>query len=451
MDSDHTGWQIVFLVLLIVANGVFSATEMAIVSARKPRLEQMAAKGSEGAAAALRIAKDPNQLFSTIQVGITAIGIITGMLGAASLAEPLADVLDEVPALAPYAHMLSLFLIMSIVTFLTLIIGELVPKRVAVNSPESISAAVARPMHFFSVLNTPIVWFLTVSTNAVVRLLGIRIVPERPVTEEEIRFMIHQGARLGTFDKEEPELIDRVFRLNDVPAEYVMTARPQLIWLDLAESEKSLADILLQCPHTRLPVGFESLDDFRGMADVRELLKDRLRYPDRTWHELIEARVRTPLYIPETLTLNKTLDLFRSKNAHEAIILDEYGALEGLITLHDILEELLGTMPGSVYERIQERNRIIRRSPNSWLIDGLLPIEEFKEFFEIHSLLPKEGEDYYKTLGGFVIYLFGFLPKETDKINFHSFTFEVIDIDNYRVDKILVTRHPDPEPEEAEE
>lgn len=440
MDSDQTGWQIIFLLLLVLANGLFSATEMAIVSARKARLEQLAEQGSSGARSALDIAKDPNQLFSTIQIGITAIGVITGMLGASSLTDPLAGWLRQVPWLAPYANALSLLLIMSIVTFLTLILGELVPKRLALNSPESISAAVARPMYLFARLNTPIVWLLTVTTNAVVKILGIRIVDEQPVTEEEIRFMLEQGARLGTFDEQEPELVERIFRLNDIPAEYIMTARPQLMWLDISEPEEVLAKQVLQSPHTRMPVGYESLDDFRGIVSIRDLLKNRLRYPKSSWKRLILEGAKTPLYIPETLTLSKILDLFREKNAHEAIILDEYGALEGLVTLHDILEEILGTMPGSVYERIQERNRIIRRSPNSWLIDGLLPIEEFKDFFQIEYDLPKEREDFYKTLGGFVIYLFGFLPKETDKISFAPFTFEIIDIDNYRVDKILVTQ-----------
>lgn len=441
MDSDQTAWQLFFLILLIIANGIFSATEMAIVSAKKPRLEQAAEKGDKGAQAALDIARDPNQLFSTIQIGITAIGVVTGMLGAQTLADPLAHHLRLIPFIAPYAQALSLFIIMACVTVLTLIIGELVPKRIAVNAPEQIAGMVARPMRLFAKLNTPIVWFLTVSTNLVVRILGIRIVDEQPVTEEEIRFMLHQGARLGTFDKEEPELIDRVFRLNDIPAEYIMTARPQLIWLDLSEDESNLSKIILEAPHTRLPVGYESLDDFRGIISVKKILKEKLRRPQISWHELIERNVTTPIYIPETLTLIKILELFRQKNAHEAIILDEYGALEGFITLHDILEEIVGNMPGSVRESIEERNRIIRRSENSWLVDGLLPIEEFKEFFDIHRMLPKEGEDYYKTLGGFVIYLFGFLPKETDKIKFGRLTFEIMDTDNYRVDKILVTKH----------
>ncbi|MDU5395462.1 MAG: hemolysin family protein [Negativicoccus succinicivorans] len=450
MDSDHPGWQIALLLILIIANGVFSATELAIVSAKKPRLAQRASQGDSGAKAALEIAQDPNQLFSTIQIGITAIGIITGMVGASTLSDPLAAALT--PALGQYAQAVSLFLIMAVVTFLTLLIGELVPKRIAINSPESVASWVARPMNLFARINLPLVWFLTFSTTATLKLLGIKIKAEQPVTEEEIRFLLRQGARLGTFDADEPELIDRVFRLNDIPAEYIMTARPQLEWLDLAESEEALGAQLLRSTHTRLPVGYESLDDFRGIVQLRDLLLLRLRRPEMRWHALIAHCVTTPLYIPETLTLNKTLDLFRAKNAHEAIILDEYGSPEGMVTLHDILEEILGAMPGSVAERIEERNRIVKRTPNSWLVDGLLPIEEFKEYFQITEALPKEGEDFYKTLGGFVIYLFGYLPKETEIISYRNMQFEVMDNDNYRVDKILVTKKaqgPDGEIKEA--
>lgn len=451
MDNDYPGWQIFFLVVLIIANGVFSATELAVVSAKKTRLAQRAEKGDAGAEAAMEIAQDPSQLFSTIQIGITSVGILTGMLGASSLSGPLANIFRQIPFLAPYAQALSLFLIMALISYLTLLIGELVPKRIALNSPEVVSAAVARPMQAFARLNKPIVWFLTVSTNATLRLLGIKIRSEEPVTEEEIRFLLRQGAQLGAFDAAEPELVDRVFRLDDVPVEYIMTARPQLIWLDLAASEEELNRVILQCNHTRLPVGQESLDDFRGLVAVRDLLSHRLRHPERSWKEIITSVLRPPLYIPETLTLNKTLALFREKNAHEAVILDEYGAPEGLVTLHDILEELLGAMPGSVRERIQERNRIIPRGNNAWLVDGLLPIEEFKESFRITEPLPKEGQDYYKTVGGFVIYLFGYLPQETEIIRYNEWQFEIIDNDNFRVDKVLLTRLPVPRVETENE
>lgn len=442
MDSDHPGWQLLFLFLLIIANGVFSATEIAVVSAKKLRLQREAEKGSTAARAALEIARNPNRLFSTIQIGITAIGVVTGMVGASTLAAPLAEQIARISALAPYAQALSLVIIMTGVTYFTLILGELVPKRIAINAPEAVTMAVARPMSLFAKINTPIIWFMSASTGLVLRILGIRIVDEQPVSEEEIRFLLRQGAQLGTFDAKEPELIDRIFRLNDIPAENIMTARPQLLWLDLADEEAALERLILTTRHTRLPVGNESLDDFRGLVRMQDLLTDRLRYPQRSWHELIRRRTETPLYIPETLTLDKTLELFRVHSAHEAIILDEYGAPEGLITLNDIMEEIIGTIPASVHERLAERNRIIRRSADSWLIDGLLPIEDFKHFFHIRTLLPKEGEDYYKTLGGFMIFLCGYLPKETDTIAYGEFIFEVVDTDNFRIDKVLVKRQP---------
>lgn len=444
MDSDHPGWQLLFLFLLIIANGIFSATEIAVVSAKKLRLQREADKGSAAAKAALEIARNPNRLFSTIQIGITAIGVVTGMVGASTLAEPLATQIASISPLTPYAQALSLVIIMTGVTYFTLILGELVPKRIAINAPETVTMAVARPMALFAKINTPIIWLMSASTGLVLRILGIRIVDEKPVSEEEIRFLLRQGAQLGTFDAKEPELIDRIFRLNDIPAENIMTARPQLLWLDLADDDATLEQLILTTRHTRLPVGHESLDDFRGLVRMQDLLTDRLRYPQRSWHELIRRRTETPLYIPETLTLDKTLELFRAHSAHEAIILDEYGAPEGLITLNDIMEEIIGTIPASVHERLAERNRIIRRSADSWLIDGLLPIEDFKAFFQIRTLLPKEGEDYYKTLGGFMIFLCGYLPKETDSITYGEFTLEVVDTDNFRIDKVLVTRHAPP-------
>lgn len=451
MDSDHPGWQLILLFVLILANGVFSATEIAVVSAKKLRLQREADNGSAAAQAALDIAQNPNRLFSTIQIGITAIGVITGMVGASTLAEPLAEQIARIDGLTAYAQALSLLIIMSGVTYFTLILGELVPKRIAINAPEAVTMAVARPMSLFARINTPIIWFMSASTGLVLRILGIRIVDEQPVSEEEIRFLLRQGAQLGTFDAKEPELIDRIFRLNDIPAENIMTARPQLVWLDLATDETELEQLIIETRHTRLPVGYESLDDFRGLVRVQDLLVDRLRYPQRSWNDLIRRRTQTPLYIPETLTLNKALDLFRIHSAHEAIILDEYGAPEGLITLNDIMEEIIGTIPASVHERLAERNRIVRRSADSWLIDGLLPIEEFKQCFQIHTLLPKEGEDYYKTLGGFVIFLCGYLPKEADTITYEDFTFEVVDTDNFRIDKVLVTRTPPPPQETMEE
>lgn len=440
MEDGHLWGELLILVLLILGNGVCSMTEIAVVGARKTKLKEMADKGDKGAAKAIKIAENPAQLFSTIQIGITAIGIVTGMFSGASLAVPLASELRDIPAVAPYASGLAMVIVMSLVTYVSLIIGELVPKWLAINAPEKVSAAIARPMTAFALICKPLVVFSTWSTNVVIRLLGVKMETERPVSEDEIRVLLQQGARLGTFDKEEPELVDNIFQLNDRTAEACMTARPQLTWIDMEDSEEDIWKTLQTTSHFRLPVGRGSLDNFLGLADLREILMDQhMAKGKKTIQESIEAVTRPPLYIPDTLTLVKLLQAFRQKGVHEAIVLDEYGALEGLITLHDVLEEIVGVMPGNAEDMQEEKNRCIRRSDDTWLVEALISIEDFKEFFHITDKLPGEDEDFYKTLGGFIIYLFGYIPKEAEVITYGSFRFEIMDCDNRRIDKVLVT------------
>lgn len=442
-SGDHLWGELLILILLILGNGVCSMTEIAIVSARKTRLKEMAEKGDRGARAAIHIAENPAQLFSTIQIGITAIGIITGMFSGSSLAGPLAEELKKIPAAAPYASGLAMLIVMSLVTYLSLIVGELVPKWLAINAPEKISAAIARPMNFFAAACKPLVLFSTWSTNAVIRMLGVKVEKERPVSEEEISVLLQQGARLGAFDKEEPELVDNIFQLNDLTASDCMTARTQLTWIDIEDSSQDIWEVVRSSSHFRLPVGKGSLDHFLGLVDMREILMDQhLEGNQRTIQESIEKLIHPPLYIPGTLTLVKVLQSFRGKGVHEAIVLDEYGSLEGLITLHDVLEEIVGVMPGNAEDIREEQNKCVQRSDNSWLVEGLISIEDFKEFFHIPGELPGEDEDYYKTLGGFIVYLFGYIPKETETVQYQGLTFEVMDCDNRRVDKVLVTVDP---------
>lgn len=442
-SGDHLWGELLILILLILGNGVCSMTEIAIVSARKTRLKAMADKGSRGAKAAIHIAENPAQLFSTIQIGITAIGIITGMFSGSSLAGPLADELRKIPAAAPYASALSMLIVMSLVTYLSLIVGELVPKWLAINAPEKISAAIARPMSLFASACKPLVLFSTWSTNMVIRMLGVKVEKEQPVSEEEIRVLLQQGAHMGAFDKEEPGLVDNIFQLNDLTASDCMTARTQLTWIDIEDSSEDIWEAVRASNHFRLPVGKGSLDHFLGLVDMREILMDQhLEGNERTIQESIQKLLHPPLYIPETLTLVKVLQSFRGKGVHEAIVLDEYGALEGLITLHDVLEEIVGVMPGNEEDIREEQNKCIQRSDHSWLVEGLISIEDFKEFFHISDKLPGEDADYYKTLGGFIVYLFGYIPKETETVQYQGLTFEVMDCDNRRVDKVLVTVDP---------
>lgn len=448
MDDGHIWLELCIIVLLVLGNGVCSLAEIAIVGARKTKLQEMIDEGNKNAAYALMLAERKEELFSTIQVGITTISIITGMFSGASLSGPLGRELAKIPFLAPYAQAVSVVVVMVLVTYFSLIIGELAPKWIAIAIPEKAACFVARPMIIMATICKPLVLFSTWSTKMVVGLLGIKMGGEQPVSEEEIKVLLQQGARLGTFDKEEPEIIDNVFELNDRTAADCMTARPQLTWIDLEDSEKKIWSDVMDSSHFRLPVGKGSLDDFKGLADLSEVLMDQHLHPGKPLKQSLMENVHALVYIPETLTLTKVLKLFKSRGVHEAIVIDEYGTLSGLITLHDVLEEIVGDMPGDREDMLEEQNKFIRRSENSWLVEGLCSIDDFREYFHMEEELPGEAEGYYKTLGGFITYLLGYIPKETEKAVYGPFTFEVMDCDNHRVDKVLVTKRKQKKGEE---
>lgn len=439
MGEGHIWFEICIIILLVLANAICSLAEIAIVGARKTKLQEMIDEGNKSAAYALRLAERKEELFSTIQVGITTISIITGMFSGASLSGPLEKELAEIEMIAPYARVISMTTVMVLVTYFSLIIGELAPKWIAIAIPEKAACLVARPMIFMATVCKPLVIFSSWSTKVVVGFLGVKMETERPVSEEEIKVLLQQGAKLGTFDKEEPEIIDNVFELNDRTASDCMTARPQLTWIDLEDDEKKIWDDMIHSSHFRLPVGKGSLDDFKGLADLSDVLMDQHQFPGKPLKQSIMEKVYDPLYIPETLILTKVLKFFKKKGVHEAIVIDEYGTLSGLITLHDVLEEIIGDMPGDREDILEEQNKFIRRTENSWLVEGLCSIDEFREYFHIEDELPGEAEGYYKTLGGFITYLLGYIPKETEKAAYGQFTFEVMDCDNRRVDKVLVT------------
>ncbi len=443
MDDGHIGLELVIIVLLVLCNAVCSLAEIAIVGARKTKLQELIDEGNKSAVYALRLAERKEELFATIQVGITTVSIITGMFSGASLANPLADQLEKIPFLEPYATTISVVTVTMLVTYFTLIIGELAPKWIAIAIPEKAACLIARPMIFVATVCKPLVIFSSWSTKLVVsKLLGIKMGGEQPVSEEEIKVLLEQGARMGTFDKEEPEIIDNVFALNDRTAADCMTARPQLNWIDLEDSEKKIWAVMMESSHLRLPVGSGSLDDFKGLSNISEVLLDQHRNPGKPLKASIMDTVHQPLLIPETLILTKLLQLFRSRGSHKAIVIDEYGTLAGLVTLHDVLEEIIGDMPGREEDIVEEQNKFIRRTENSWLVEGLCSIDDFRKYFHITNELPGEEEAYYKTLGGFITYLLGYIPKETEKVVYDRFTFEVVDCDNRRVDKVLVTEGP---------
>lgn len=440
MGSD-IGIEILIVVILIILNGLFSMTELAIINARKGLLEEKAEAGNRGARMAIKLAEDPNEMFSTIQIGITLISIVTGLYSGATFSDPMATYIKEhILWLADYADTVSPIFIVSLTTYLSLVIGELVPKRLAYNSPESIAIMMAIPMKYFATITKPFVALLSMSTTMLLKVLGVKHKEEAPVTESEINKMLVQGVELGAYEEEEPVLVENIFRLADLDASDIMTPRTQLTWIDINASDEDILETIMECNEHRIPVGDDSLDELKGLVSSVDVLAQQMKESHRPMKDILAYCMRKPVLVPESLSLMKVLSIFREEGTHEAIVLDEYGGMSGMITFHDIMEEIVGLMPSGEEEKKEEENRIVQRDDGSYLVDGLISIEELKEYFKVDELLPGEEEDLYKTLGGFVTYLIGRIPKEANRCHYGPLQFEVMDMDNTRVDKVMVTR-----------
>ena len=440
MGSD-IGIEILIVVILIILNGLFSMTELAIINARKGLLEEKAEAGNLGARMAIELAEDPNEMFSTIQIGITLISIVTGLYSGATFSDPMATYIKEhILWLADYADTISPIFIVSLTTYLSLVIGELVPKRLAYNSPESIAIMMSIPMKYFATITKPFVALLSMSTTMLLKVLGVKHKEEAPVTESEINKMLVQGVELGAYEEEEPVLVENIFRLADLDASDIMTPRTQLTWIDINASDEDILETIMECNEHRIPVGDDSLDELKGLVSSVDVLAQQMKESHRPMKDILAYCMRKPVLVPESLSLMKVLSTFREEGTHEAIVLDEYGGMSGMITFHDIMEEIVGLMPSGEEEKKEEENRIVQREDGTYLVDGLISIEELKEYFEVDELLPGEEDDLYKTLGGFVTYLIGRIPKEANRCHYGPLQFEVMDMDNTRVDKVMVTR-----------
>ena len=343
------GKECIVILLLIFGNGVFSLLEMSIVSCHQPRLEAMAEEGSKSAKIVLKLRENPNKMFSAVQFGITLMGLLTGVYGGTEMAGPMSQYVAMIPGLEPYAYSVSLTTIVAVITYLTIILGEIVPKRIAINKPEAIACFLARPMLYFCTVSTPLIWFLSASTALVTKVIGMGKPEVQPVTEEEIKILLEQGAELGAFEKEEPELVDRVFRLADMNVSDIMTNRTQVDWIDVEDPDETIMNEMIAFNHIHLPVGRGSLDEFLGMVSVNMVFQ---KYYDAvhsgknvTMKSLVESSVQKPVFVPESMDIMKVVPVFREHSVHEAAVLDEYGNFSGLLTLHDILEELVGSMP----------------------------------------------------------------------------------------------------------
>jgi len=422
--------DILIILLLILANAIFVMSEMAIISVRKVRLQQIANQGNLNARVALELANAPNQFLGTVQIGITLLAILSGAFGEVTIAKRLVPLLSLIPFLKAYSDPLASVFAVLIITYLTLIIGELVPKRLALNNPERIAATVAIPMRMLATFTSPVVYLLSASTEMVLRLLGIRPSTEPQVTEEEIKVLIEQGTEAGTFEAAEQDMLNRVFRLGDRRVSALMTPRPEIVWLDLDDSSEVNRQTMIDNPHSQFPVCQGDLDNVLGIIKVNDLLSRCLASLPLD----LTTTLRRPLYVPESTPGLKILELFKQSGTHLAIVVDEYGVIQGLVTLNDILEEIVGDIP-SLDE--SDEPQALQREDGSWLVDGMLPVEEFWELIDIEEL-PTEQRGNYHTMGGFIVTQLGRIPNTTDHFEWQGLRFEVIDMDGNRVDKVLV-------------
>jgi len=429
--------EISIIFLLILANAVFSLSEMAIVSSRKVRLQQLINQGDKRAKAALELAESPNHFFSIVQVGIILINILNGVFGGATLAKRLGVVVSQIkfiPYVSAYSEPISFGIVVLLITYFALIIGELVPKRVALNNPEKIALLIAVPMRFLAKLALPIVHLLSLSTDAVLKILGIKPSLEPQVTEEEIKILIEQGTEAGTFEEAEQDMVERVFRLGDRPVSYLMTPRPDIVWLDLADSPEENRQKMIENGYSRYPVCQEELDHVLGVIPVVDLLARSLSNEPFD----LTMGLRQPVFIPESTRGLKVLELFKQTVTHMALVVDEYGVIQGLVTLNDIMSEIVGDVSASL---AGDEPQAIQREDGSWLVDGMLSVEEFGDLFNI-SRLDMEEHGNYQTLGGFIITHLGRIPATADHFEWRNMRFEVVDMDGNRVDKILITVIP---------
>ena len=414
---------IVLIVFLAILNGIFAMSEAAVIAVNRLRLQQRADDGNQRARQALDLAESPDRFLATVQIGITLIGILTGAFGSAALSDDLSKLLDPIPVLGRYSASLSVVVIVLLTTYLSLVIGELVPKRIALIYSEQIAMLIAGPMLWLARATAPIVTLLSVSSTTILRLLRLREEGDQTATEADIQAMLEQGAELGEFARTEPEMVAGVLSMDSTPVISIMIPRPEIIWLD---TEADIKQTILQNERTRFPVGKGDLDNFIGYVETKDLLKRTLQ--DKSLDLL--SSIREPIFIAEMAPILKALEAFKQSQRELGIVVDEFGAITGMITINDILEEIVGDID-------QEDPQAIQRQDGSWLIDGLYPIQAFEELFDVNVT---DDAYLYQTLSGFVLTHLGHIPQAADQFEWESLRIEVVDMDGKRIDKVLVNR-----------
>lgn len=423
--------EVIALSVLVLINGLLAMSEIALVSANKIRLEQQSERGDLRARQALYLANNPNQVLSTVQIGITLVGLFAGAFSGAAIAEKLSVFLAQSPLTPAQSQALALGIVVLIMTYFWLVLGELVPKRLALARPEAIATRVAVPLSALATLFAPLVHLLGTSNDVILSLLGASsLVVEPRATEEEIKVLLKQGTEAGTFDAVEQDMVERVLGLDDRPVNTLMTPRPEIVWLDLEDSSESNRHKIIQSVHTRFPVCQSSLDNVLGIVQVTSLLAGLLQ-----GHPFdLTASLRQPLFVPETAPALKVLEMLKQTHTNLALVVDEYGIIQGLVALNDLMEAIVGDLP-SVNQQCDLQ--MVQREDGSWLLDGIMSIDDFKKRFEIAEL-PGEHRGNYHTLGGFVVAHLGRIPAAADRFEWQGLRFEVMDMDGNRVDKVLI-------------
>ncbi|MEQ1600571.1 MAG: HlyC/CorC family transporter [Methylophilaceae bacterium] len=425
--------DIVLLLFLILLNGVLAMSEIAVVSSRKARLQKLADDDSPGAQSALELHSEPSTFLSTVQVGITTVGILSGAIGETALADPLTAWLASFPLLEPHARGIAMTMVVVGLTYFSVVIGELVPKQLGLLAPEKTASLIAAPMNMLARITQPVVWSLAASSSFLLRIMGAVRQLEPPVTDEEIKMLMEQGSEAGVFHESEQAIVSNVLRLDEQRIGAIMTHRNDIYVLDLEDTETEIRSRIADSPYTRMVVCRDGLDHIVGILRTADILKDALAGKPIA----VEQSLRPPLYVPKGVTTTHLLENFRKARQQCALIVDEYGELQGLVTLTDVLTSIVGELPSSDNPEAQD---IVVREDGSWLIDGSVTIERMKFVLEIEDELPGEEENAFNTLGGFMMHVLGHIPKTSDHFESGHCRFEVLDMDKNRVDKVLVAR-----------
>lgn len=427
--------EVFILIALIVLNGLFAMSEIALVTARKARLQKLIDEGDSAAAAAVKLGEDPTRFLSTIQIGITSIGVLNGIVGEAALAQPLAAWLSQLGVGEPYAGYGATGLVVVLITYFSIVVGELVPKRVGQSHPETLARLVARPIDFLAVATKPFVKLLTVSTQGFLKLLGVKDGANQAVTEDEIHAMLAEGTSAGVIETHEHTMVRNVFRLDDRQIGSLMVPRADVVTLDVDDPIEVQLALIEQSDHARFPVVKGGFDNLMGVVNARQWLSRVVQGGSR---DLAEQPLQPPLYVPESITGMELLDNFRDSDVQMAFVIDEYGQTQGIVTLQDLIEAITGEFQ----PRDPATSWAMQREDGSWLLDGHIPVPELKDRLGLGKV-PEEERGRYHTLSGMMMLMSGRMPSLGDTVQWEDWRFEIVDMDGKVIDKVLASRLPD--------